>query len=518
MRTKYSIVNLTTAWIGQISVLLFQLLNRFVFVRTLSAEYLGVSGLFTNILSMLALAELGVGSAMTFSLYVPLVQQDIEKIKSLMRLYRNAYRVIGCIVLGAGLALLPVYPYFISGKPNVDNLNLIYVLYVLNSSVSYFYSYKRSLIISDQKKYIDSIVYYSRQAVMNFLQIAILFLTHNFILYLICQFVCQFIENLVISKIADKMYPYLKDKNAKPLASEDIQVIRKNVGALVFHKIGGMVVNGTSSILISKFISLAVAGIYSNYLLITNALNSIVGQAFTAITGSVGNLEASENPDKILSVFHKIYYFNFFIIGFCTICLLCLFQPFISLWVGSNYLLDNLTMIVFVINFYVNGMRKAVLTFRDASASYYYDRYKPLVESVINLTFSIALINLYGLIGLLIATTVSTLSTCTWVEPFVLYRHVFFEKFRDFIKRFVLYALIMVVDAFVAVSIFNLVTSQLMLVMSSDLLLFIVQLIIVVIISAILMTITTCWTKEFKELFQMCVGLVNKLRRKKCLN
>lgn len=513
MRTKYSIINLTTAWVGQISVLLFQLLNRFVFVRTLSAEYLGVSGLFTNILSMLALAELGVGSAMTFSLYVPLVQQDIEKIKSLMRLYRNAYRVIGCIVLGLGLLLLPVYPYFISGKPDVDNLNLIYVLYVLNSSVSYFYSYKRSLIISDQKKYIDSIVYYSRQAVMNVLQIAILFLTHNFILYLICQFICQFIENLIISKIADKMYPYLTDKNAKPLANEDIQVIKKNVGALVFHKIGGMIVNGTSSILISKFISLAVAGIYSNYLLITNALNSIVGQAFTAITGSVGNLEASENPDKILSVFHKIYYFNFFIIGFCTICLLCLFQPFISLWVGSAYLLDNLTMIVFVINFYVNGMRKAVLTFRDASASYYYDRYKPLVESVINLTLSIALINLYGLVGLLIATTVSTLSTCTWVEPFVLYRHVFFEKFRDFIKRFVFYALIMIFDAFVAVNLFNLVTSQLMMVMSRGLLLFIVQLIIAVIISAVLMTITTCWTKEFKELFQMCAGFAYKLRK-----
>lgn len=513
MRTKRSLINLTTVCIGQMLVLFFQLLNRFVFVRTLSAEYLGVSGLFTNILSILSLAELGVGSAMTFSLYVPLVQQDTERIKSLMRLYRNTYRVIGCVVLSAGLAMLPVYPFFISGKPDIDNLNVIYVLYVLNSSVTYFYSYKRSLIIADQRKYIESLVYYSRHAVMNVLQVIILFLTHNFIIYLVCQFVCQFLENFIISKIADKMYPYIKNKEINPIEHDDIQMIKRNVGALVFHKIGGMVVSGTSSILISKFISLAVAGVYSNYILITNALNSIVSQAFTAITGSVGNLEASEQPSKILSVFYKIYYFNFFIIGFCTICLLCLFQPFISLWVGSGYLLDNLTMVLFVINFYVNGMRRAVLTFRDASASYYYDRYKPLIEAILNLTLSIILIKLYGLVGLLFATTISTLFTSTWIEPFVLYRHVFFEKFRDFIKRFVLYALIIVFNAFVAVNLFNLVTSQLMMVMDNELLFFIVQLTIAVIISAILMTITTCWTKEFKELFQMCADFAYKLRK-----
>lgn len=512
MRTKYTILNITTAWIGQISVLLFQLLNRFVFVRTLSAEYLGVSGLFTNILSMLALAELGVGSAMTFSLYVPLVQHDTEKIKSLMRLYRNAYHVIGCIVLGLGLLMLPVYPFFISSQPDIEHLDLIYVLYVLNSSVSYFYSYKRSLIISDQKKYVDSIVYYCRQAVMNILQITILFLTHNFILYLVCQFISQFIENIVISSIADRMYPYLKEKNVEPLELDDLKLIRRNVGALVTHKIGGMVVGCTSSILISKFISLAVAGIYSNYLMITNALHSIVGQAFTAITGSVGNLEASESPDKILSVFHKIYFFNFYLIAFCTICLVCLFQPFISLWVGESYLLDNLTMIVFVINFYINGMRKAVLTFRDASASYYYDRYKPIVESIVNLVLSIIFINLWGLVGLLLATTISTLSTCSWVEPFVLYRHVFFEKFRDFIKRFFTYAAIIVADTIIGFKLFVLMTAGIS--AKGGLWGFIIQLLMAVVISLVLLTISTCWMQEFKDLLGMCIGLVKKIRKR----
>ena len=179
MRTKYSILNVATAWIGQLSVLLFQLLNRFVFVRTLSAEYLGVSGLFTNVLSLLSFAELGVGAAMVFSLYVPLVQQDSNKIKSLMRFYRNAYRVIGCVILVCGLLMLPIYPVFISETPNIEHLDLIYMLYVVNSAITYFYSYKRSLIIADQKKYVDSIVYYSRSAVVNILQVLILLITHS---------------------------------------------------------------------------------------------------------------------------------------------------------------------------------------------------------------------------------------------------------------------------------------------------------------------------------------------------
>lgn len=448
MRTRYSIINVVTAWTGQLSVMLFQLASRFVFVRTLSAEYLGVSGLFSNILSMLALAELGVGAAMTFSLYMPLVQENTEKIKSLMRFYRNAYRVIGAIVLCGGLLLLPFYPASIAEKPAIANLDLIYILYVVNSAVSYFYSYKRSLIIADQKKYVDSIVYYSRQGVMSILQIAVLLTSHNFILYLVCQFVCQIAENVIISRIADKMYPYLRDKNVKKLNRDDVASIRKNVGALIFHKIGGVVVNSTSSVLISRFISLAMAGIYSNYTMITSAINSIVGQAFSAITGSVGNLEASEEPEKIHSVFRQVFYLNFVLIGFCTICLYCLFQPFIRLWVGEAYLLDSFTCTVIVASFYITGMRKAASVFRDGSASYYYDRYRPLIESALNLILSIILIQKLGLAGLVLATITTTVLTCSFEEPFILYRHVLKTRFTGFVKRWFTYLGIIIVDTF----------------------------------------------------------------------
>lgn len=512
MRTKYSFINIVVAWAGQFSVLLFQLANRFVFVRTLSAEYLGISGLFSNVLSLLAFAELGIGSAITFSLYIPLVQNDIEKIKSLMSFYKKAYRIIGCVILLGGLLILPIYPWFISEMPKIEHLDFIYMLYVVNSASTYFYSYKRSLIISDQKKYVDSLVYYSRQAVMNICQILILITTNNFIQYLMCQFICQFLENICISRIADKMYPYLKEKNVSHLTKEDVGLIKRNVLALINHKVGGMVVNSISSIMISRFINLTIAGLYSNYLMVSTAVSTIVGQAFSAITGSVGNLEASENSKKIFSVFHVVYFFNFFIIGFCTICLFCLFQPFMRIWVGREYLLDDSTVAVIVLNFYVNGMRKAILTFRDASASYYYDRWKPIFESVINLTLSIIFIRAFGLIGLLVATTISTLTTCSWVEPFVLYRHVFFEKFRDFIKRFFTYAAIVVADTIIGFKLFVLTTAGIS--ARGGVWCFIIQLLAAVVISLVLLTISTCWMQEFKDLLGMCNGLVKKLQKR----
>ena len=509
MRTRYSIINLTVAWLGQFLVLGFQLINRYFFARCLSAEYMGVSGLFSNVLSMLALAELGVGSAMTFSLYVPLAQHKVEKIKSLMRFYRNAYRVIGIFILVSGLAILPIYPYFIAETPDIPHLDLIYLLYVINSASSYFFTYKRSLIISDQRKYVESFVYYGRIAVMNIAQIVILLTTRNFILYLVCQFICQILENVVISRIADRMYPYLKEKDVEPLESEDLKLIKRNVGALFTHKVGEKVVNSTSSILVSRFISLSVAGIYSSYSLVSSSVSSIVGQAFNAITGSVGNLEASENPDKIFAVFCKIYFFNYFVAGFCTICMLCLFQPFIELWLGTDYLLTQSVMILICVDFYIQTIRKAVLTFRNASASYYYDRFKPVVESIINLVFSLWLIQVYGLTGLLVGRIASTLLTCNWVEAFVLYRHVFFEKFRDFIKRFIAYALIIFLDSSLAYKLFGMIVPA-----GGGILHFIIQLLFAVVISLVLMMISTCWMQEFRSLLGMCVGYVKRFLRK----
>ena len=214
-RTKSSIKNLIYAFTGQGAGIIISVLARLVFVKVLTAEYLGLNGLFSNILSMLSLVELGVGPAMTFSLYKPLAEKNAEKIKSLMNLYKNTYRVIGCVMLIIGISITPFLPYLIDEMPDISNINVIYIFFVINTSISYFYSYKRSLIISDQKRYLATLYRYACYFILNVIQIVVLIITKNYELYLIAQILMTFTENVIVSKKADKLYPYLREKILK---------------------------------------------------------------------------------------------------------------------------------------------------------------------------------------------------------------------------------------------------------------------------------------------------------------
>lgn len=205
MRSKSSAKNLVVALIGQAFGLIISFIARIIFVKFLSDEYLGLNGLFTNLLTMLSLVELGVGSALVYSLYKPLADGDNEKVKSLMDLYRKAYNIIGGVVLIIGILFIPFYRYLISEVPSISHLDFIYILFVLNTAISYFYSYKRSLIICDQKRYIATIYRYVFYFLLNVFQIIVLFLTHNYILYLITQVVFTWLENICISIKADRM-------------------------------------------------------------------------------------------------------------------------------------------------------------------------------------------------------------------------------------------------------------------------------------------------------------------------
>lgn len=457
-RTSSSIKNLIFAFIGQAAGVVINFIARIVFLKILTAEYLGLNGLFTNILSMLSLMELGVGTAMTFSLYKPLAIADKEKVKSLMHLYRKAYIIIGILVLVIGIGITPLLPYFVDKMPNInENINLIYILFVINTAISYFYSYKRSLISSDQKRYIATAYRYGFYFFLNITQIIVLLLTKNYIWYLVTQIIFTFMENVAVSKKADKLYPYLKEKNIKKLEKSDTEKIKKNVVAMVGHKIGGIVVGATDNIILSKFVGLIEVGIYSNYYLIINALNIIIGQVFTAITASVGNLVATANKEKVYNIFKKTFFLNFWLYGFSSICLLVLFNSFITIWLGSEYLFSMNIVLVLVINFYVTGMRKAVLTFRDATGLYWADRYKPFAESIINIVASIILVKIFGTIGVFIGTFISTMTTCFWVEPYVLYKYEFGLNIKPFLKKYISYTVLMIVSGIITVSICNLI-------------------------------------------------------------
>lgn len=504
-RTKKSLTNLITSLIGQAFSIIISFITRMIFVKCLSPEYLGVNGLFTNILSMLSLVELGVGSAMTYSLYKPLAENNKEKIKTLMDLYKKSYRIIGLIILILGIGFTPFYKYLINDIPNIQTLNIIYILFVINTGVSYFYSYKRSLIICDQKKYIAMIYKYTFYFLYNIAQIIVLLLTKNFILYLICEVISTILENIAISVKADKMYPYLKDKDIKPMKKDEFNKIKKNVFAMMFHKVGGMVVNSTDNIILSKFVGIISVGVYSNYYMIINGIQIVTNQIFDAIVASVGNLGVSESKEKIKSVFNKVFFMGFWIFSFCSICLIVLFNDFIQIWIGEQFLFDFSIVIVIVIVFYLRGMRKAVLTFKDATGNFYHDRYKPLIESVINFIISIILVKRIGIIGIFLGTVISTLTTSLWIEPYVLYKYVFKQNVKEYFYKFIKYTIIAII-----VGITTLLVSSI--IKNVSILTIIIKLIICLVIPNTLYFLIFYKTKEQKYFINLIkVNILDKM-------
>ena len=437
-RTKKSLKNLYIAFIGQFIGIIISFVSRSLFIKFLSKEYLGINGLFTNVLQMLSLVELGIGPAIIYSLYKPLSQNNEKEISAIMNVYKKIYIVIGTIIIFLGIVLTPFINVFIKESPNIsDNIYIIFLLFVLNSGISYFFSYKRDLIIADQKRYIATIYRYSIYFILNVFQIIVLYVTSNYYLFLILQIVATLIENVLISIKANKLYPFLKDKNINKLDTEIKNKIVKNTKATVFHKVGGLVVNSTDNILISKLVSVSAVGLYSNYYLIINALNTIIAQIFSSVTASVGNLNASESSTKSHDIFLKLLFLNFAIISFCSVVFSSIVNIFIKLWIGEDYIFSFPLVIIITICFYLNGMRKAVLTFKDAFGLYWEDRYKPIAEVIINIVFSILLGIKFGVAGIFLGTIISNVSTCLWIEPKVLYKYGFKMKSNEyFIKYF----------------------------------------------------------------------------------
>ena len=424
-RISNSIKNIKYAMLGQAMSIIINFLTRTIFTRVLSAEYLGVNGLFSNIISILSLAELGVGSAIIYSMYKPLAEKDVLKLKVLMNFYKKVYFTIGIFILVFGVGITPFLQTFIKEMPDIQNLNAIYILYVTNSAFTYFLSYKRSFLIADQKKYIDTFYEYTFLLIRNVFQIIVLLATKNFLLYLMIQIIITVLQNAIISAKTDRLYPFLREKIEVKMDKEDTALIVKNTKALLMHKIGGVLVLGTDNLVISKFVGIIEVGLYSNYLMIIAALNQVIGLVFQSLASSIGNLGVTEKGDKNIFIFKAIDLIGFWIVSFSSICLVILFNPFINLWLGINYMFPSSVVLLIVINFYFSGRRQSVLTFKEAFGLFWYDRYKPLFEAGINLIFSLILVKYFGIEGVIMGTIVSTLTICVTVEPYVLFKYGF---------------------------------------------------------------------------------------------
>lgn len=447
MRTRYTMINMLVNIGGQVLTMLLSFINRMVFIRCLSAAYLGVNGLFTDVLSILNFAELGIGTAMVFSMYEPAARDDERKLAQLMNLYKWMYRAVAASVLLFGLVLLPFLPHFIKGGEGIEHITLIYMIYVLGSASSYLMSYKSSIYQAYQKGYIRAGWNMVCELIKTILQITVLLSTGNFILYLVVQQALPFLPNIMVSRMVDKEFPYLKECRELP-EREERNGILKNIGAMSMHKLSAIIVRNTDSLLMSSFIGLATVGVYSNYRLVLNALNNLINKFSVAFSGSVGNLAALENSDRLYKIYKEMDFMFFVMSAYLTGGLMMLFNPFITLLFGEEYCFPIVTVVIIVAEFYISRMRQANLLFREAMGLFWNDRYKAVAESIINLVASLVLVQRFGVAGIVGGTVVSSLCTCVWVEPYIFLKYGVQEDwqqklrtyFAEYLKRVLLVA------------------------------------------------------------------------------
>ena len=443
-RTSFALKNVFVGVGGQILSILIGIVTRMFFVRLLAEEYLGLNGLFSSILTVLSFVELGVGPAIVYSLYKPLAERDQEQIQALMALFRKAYVIIGIAVAVIGASLTPFLPVIIEDMPeNIPHIEVIYLLFVANTAVSYFFSYKKSLIIADQKQYVTTAYHYAFYVAMNVLQIIFLYITRNYFAYLILMISFTLLENIAISRRADKMFPVIRGKCTAELNPEYKKEITVNIKAIILHKIGLIVATAVDNILMSKMFGVIVVGIYSNYLLIIAPLNAIGGQIFS-FTASLGNLKVTTKDDRAVGVFRIMEFIDFWVYSFAAVCLFVLFNTFIKIAFGENFLFPMVTVSLIVLNFYVDGRRKALLSLKDAYGLYYPDRFKPIVEAITKITLSILLGWRLGVNGIFLGTLFSKM-ICVFVEPYVVYKYgLGWRYLGDYVKRYLLYFLLCV--------------------------------------------------------------------------
>lgn len=445
-RTANSIINSSTSIITQVLTVVINFAVKTVFIKFLSDEYLGVNGLFSNIITMLSLADLGIGIAIPYSLYKPLANKDHNKINILMNFYKKIYTIIGIIVLLIGLSLIPFLGLIIKDIPDIPNLILIYALFVIHSASSYFFVYKKFLIDSDQKSYVTSRIIFLFSTILSVIQIIILILTRNYVLFLFSSIIFVILQNIYISNKANKMYPFLLNKTNEKIKNEDVKEIKKNISSLFIYKIGSVIMNGTDNIIISKFIGLITVGFYSNYVLIVNSLTNVLNQVFNAITSSIGNLVVTTNKKRSKEIYDNLNFANFWLYALCSICLIVLINPFIRIWIGNKYVLDFNIVFILAINFYVLGMQSVTSSFRNAYGLFWIAKYRPIIMVIINIIISVIFVKYFGIVGVLLGTLISRLFTTAWLDPYIIHKYGFEESpssyYLDYVKYFVVFVIV----------------------------------------------------------------------------
>lgn len=448
-RLQKSAKNMMSGIIYRVLSMLTAFVVRTVFLHYLNMDYLSVNGLYSSILSMLSLAELGFGTAMVYSMYKPLAEKDYLKLRQLMQLYRKVYTIIGTVILIVGLCLVPFLDVIIKEKPDIEGLTFYYLLFLMNSVLSYwFFAYRTSILQADQKAYIVSNYQSAFNLIKSFAQIVVLVVFHNFTTYLLTQMGCTIVQNIAIAVRVKRDYPVFDERENAKLPTDEKKKIFRDVKALMLQKVSFQVLNTSDSIIISAFVGITWVGLLSNYLMIEEAVVAVLAQITSAVTASLGNYFAIEDKESGYKLFRRIEFMNYWLYGFSAIALITLLNPFVTLWLGDKYVLSNTIIIALVLRFFVEGYMNIMSAFRSTLGLFTQGQYFPVCVAALNIILSIALSYPWGVAGVLVATPLARACINMWYMPLIIHRDGFKKPvapfYINYFFRFILLVGIMV--------------------------------------------------------------------------
>ena len=439
-RTGNTVRNTAVGMTAQMIQILSSFICRMIFVRVLTEAYLGVNGLFANILSILSLSELGISSAIKYELYHALAYEDRENAKSLMDFYRKAYLLIGLIIAAVGLLLMPFVSRMVTLDSGIrESVYLLYSLYLLNTVISYLFSYRTTIIEAAQQNYILTLYHTGVTIFQNVSQCIVLLVTKNFVTYLLIQVFCTFLYYYLSSRQAEKMFPFLLEKDIVPIQEDQKKRLFRNTKDLFITSISGKLITQTDNIIITMLGGIVSTGLNSNYSMLLSTLISLTSKIDDAIMSSLGNVNAVESKERKLNLFYEIHFFYFWFYFWCSCCFILLVQDAISLFFGAKYVMPFSVAVITGLNLYTTEEGRLLDVFKDTMGLFRYGKYVRLVTGIINVVLSVLLGRIWGVSGVLLATFLSLIVTTRWYLPFVTFRYGFETSPNEYFKKDILF-------------------------------------------------------------------------------
>lgn len=436
-RTKNTLRNIAFGSLNRIINIILPFITRTVILYVMGTQYLGLSSLFSSILSFLSLTELGIGSAMIYSMYKPIAENDYVTIKALLNLYRKIYRIIGAVILALGLILLPFLTVLVPEKlPDGINLHLLYIIYLFNAVLSYWlFAYKNALLQAYQRDDINSKIASIITPVSYVVMLLSLGLTKNYYAYVVWLPIFTVVTNISRCVFVDRSFPNMEPEGEVP--PELQKSILKKTSALIGTKLNTVVLNAADNIVMSVFLGLNTIAMYGNYHYIMSSIIGFLGIAYSSMTAGLGNSLQTDSLESNYKNFEKFSFINSWLVGWCTVCLVCLYQPFMKIWVGEELMFPFYVVLEIGMYFYIYQIRKIPVVYKDAAGIWWEDRFRPYVCMIVNVVLNIVLVQIIGISGIILSTVFSLLISIPW-ENYTIFKYVFHRSSKVYYGKMLL--------------------------------------------------------------------------------